>query len=89
MDQIARSIFKAIHEGKWLSIEYRNQEDEISKYWIAIHAINVKKRTLSVDSFHLTLHTTIKLNHIYRIHLVGSGGRGLILRYKPAACGGY
>lgn len=65
MDQIARSIFKAIHEGKWLSIEYRNQEDEISKYWIAIHAINVKKRTLSVDSFHLTLHTTIKLNHIY------------------------
>jgi len=25
MNQICRDIFRAIHEGKWLKIEYRNK----------------------------------------------------------------
>ena len=30
---ICREIFKAIHEGRWLSIEYQNKENKITKYW--------------------------------------------------------
>lgn len=26
MEQTARNIFRAVHEGKWLSIEYRNKK---------------------------------------------------------------
>ena len=29
MNQICRDIFRAIHEGKWLKIEYRNKADQI------------------------------------------------------------
>ena len=36
MNQICRDIFRAIHEGKWLKIEYRNKADQITKYWIGI-----------------------------------------------------
>ena len=40
-----RNIFRAIHERKWLSIEYKNGKEEITKYWIGIIDINpVKKR---------------------------------------------
>lgn len=40
-----RNIFWAIHERKWLSIEYKNGKEEITKYWIGIIDINpVKKR---------------------------------------------
>ena len=31
MNAVYRDIFKAIHEGKWLSIEYRNQEERLTK----------------------------------------------------------
>jgi len=27
---VYRDIFKAIHEGKWLSIEYKNKNDQIT-----------------------------------------------------------
>ena len=30
MDRIAQNIFKAINEGKWISIEYKNQRDKIT-----------------------------------------------------------
>ena len=45
-----RNIFRAIHERKWLSIEYKNGKEEITKYWIGIIDINpVKKRCRSWD----------------------------------------
>lgn len=53
MDAICRDIFKAIHEGKWLSIEYRNKQDKITKYWIGILNLNASKRTLEVEGLHL------------------------------------
>ncbi|EEC56364.1 hypothetical protein BACPEC_02873 [[Bacteroides] pectinophilus ATCC 43243] len=31
MNTVCRDIFRAIHEGKWLSIEYRNGQDEVTK----------------------------------------------------------
>ncbi len=53
MNAIYRDIFRAIHEGKWLSIEYLNKEDVITKYWIGIKDLDVREKTLSVDGMHL------------------------------------
>lgn len=64
MNPIARDIFRAIHEGKWLSIEYRNKDDQITKYWIGIRDLNSIKRTLSVDGLHLGQYTVAELDHI-------------------------
>ena len=44
MNQICRDIFRAIHEGKWLKIEYRNKADQITKYWIGIRDLDPAKR---------------------------------------------
>lgn len=59
MNTIFRDIFRAIHEGKWLSIEYRNKEAQITKYWIGIRNLDVCSRTLTVDGLHLG-HYTVK-----------------------------
>jgi len=65
MNTISRDIFKAIHEGKLLSIEYKNKDEKITKYWIEIKNINPKSKVLRVDGFHLAQHTICELN----IHL--------------------
>lgn len=65
MNKIAQNIFKAVHEGKWLSIEYKNQKEQITNYWIAIQGINIKKRSLRVEGFHLTMHTIAQYDFIY------------------------
>lgn len=54
MDSITRDIFRAIHEGKWLSIEYKNKNEEITRYWIGINDIHVKSRSLQVSGLHLS-----------------------------------
>ena len=53
MNDISKAIFRAIHEGKWLQIEYRNRDEKLTKFWIGILDLNVKKRTLSVDGLHI------------------------------------
>lgn len=53
MNAVSRDIFRAIHEGKWLSIEYHNREDQITKYWIGIRDLDIRGRTLAVDGLHL------------------------------------
>jgi hypothetical protein len=58
---ICRDIFRAVHEGKWLSIEYNNQNGEQTRYWIAIKDINVQRRTLRVEGLHLELMTVMEL----------------------------
>ena len=65
MNSICRDIFRAIHEGRWLSIEYRNKEGQITKYWIGIRDLNVFKRTLAVDGLHLSKYTTDTYDYIY------------------------
>ena len=57
MNKIYQDIFKAIHEGKWLKIEYRNKQEEITKFWIGINDLNIANRTLSVDGLHLVMYT--------------------------------
>ena len=65
MNSVYRDIFRAIHEGKWLNIEYRNKEEKITKYWIGIRDLNVAKRTLAVDVLHLSRFTTDSYEYIY------------------------
>ena len=62
---ICRDIFKAIHEGKWISIEYQNQESKITKYWIGIRNVNPRRRTLDVEGLHLGLCTVSRYECIY------------------------
>ena len=50
---ISRDIFKAIHEGKWLSIRYKNKKEDITKYWIGIISVNPRQKTLVVEGLHL------------------------------------
>jgi superfamily I DNA and/or RNA helicase len=53
MNTIGRDIIKAINEGKWLDITYKNKQNEKTRYWIAINDINVSKQMLKVDGFNL------------------------------------
>lgn len=53
MTSVCRAIFKAIHEGKWLSIEYKNQNAQVTKYWIAIKTLSPKTGWMTVDGLHI------------------------------------
>ena len=61
MNNITRSIFRAIHEGRWLSIEYKNQQTQQTKYWVAIRGLNPRTRTLNVDGLHPVSYTHLTL----------------------------
>ena len=65
MNSVCRDIFKAIHEGKWLKIEYKNQSGETTKYWIGIRDLDPMKRTLKVDGLHLGLYTVSAFDKIF------------------------
>lgn len=65
MHTVYRDIFRAIHEGKWLSIEYRNKQEEVTKYWIGIQNLNIVRRSLQVEGLHLGCHSIEKFNYIY------------------------
>lgn len=60
MKTVYRDIFRAIHEDKWLSIEYRNKADEVTKYWIGIKSISVTDKTMCVEGLHLSQYTTME-----------------------------
>ena len=62
MNTVCRDIFKAIHENKWLSIEYKNKQEGITKYWIGIVGVNPMKRALRVEGLHLGQFSTRELN---------------------------
>ncbi|CCV63600.1 hypothetical protein BN85400230 [Alteracholeplasma palmae J233] len=52
--KIQKDISKAIKSRSWLSIEYQNQKEDITKYWIAITDINLNNRSFSVDAFNMS-----------------------------------
>ena len=62
MNSIYKDIFKAVHEGKWLSIEYKNQEDKVTKYWVGIKNIDPVHKMLIVDGLHLSQYSLCELN---------------------------
>ena len=72
MNSVYRDIFRAIHEGRWLSIEYRNKEQQISRYWIGIYDLDPKKRTLKVEGMHLGKYTTQTYETIYMDAILSS-----------------
>ena len=53
MTVICKDIFRAVHEGKWLYIEYKNRESQKTKYWIAVHNINLEYNSLEVTGLHI------------------------------------
>lgn len=65
MNNVCHDIFRAIYEGKWLKIEYRNRKEQTTKYWIGIKNLNPVKRTLSVDGLHLSRYTIDEYETIY------------------------
>ena len=65
MNNTSRNIFKAIHEGKWLKIEYQNMENQITNYWIGIRDLNAANRTLSVEGLHTAKYTLGSYDRIY------------------------
>lgn len=54
MNKVCHDIFRAIHEGKWLRVEYENKAGEITKFWIGIHEIDVKGGRLIVDALNVS-----------------------------------
>ena len=65
MDNICREIFRVIHEGKWLKIEYKNKNGDITRYWISIVNLEPYSRILAVDGLHLGYYTVIRLDKIF------------------------
>lgn len=54
MKKVAKDIFKAIYEEKWLAIEYKNQSGQITNYWIGVRGINANKQSISVDGLNVS-----------------------------------
>lgn len=65
INKISRDIFKAIHEGKWIAVEYRNKQQNITKYWIGIKNINPYKKLLIVDGLNVATSEMKELNLYY------------------------
>lgn len=55
--KIANDIFKAIHQRKWLYLEYKNKQENITRYWFGIENIDVKRESLSGKGLHLSFYT--------------------------------
>lgn len=67
MRKTYHDIFRAIHEGKWLKIEYCNQKEEITKFWIGIRDIDVRGRGLLADGFHYEkAYVRGRISNVYR-----------------------
>lgn len=62
MRTISRELFRAIHEGCWLYIEYHNQKDETTKYWISIKDLNPVQGRITVDGMHMRSFEVTELN---------------------------
>lgn len=53
MTQVCKDIFRAVHESKWISIEYKNKDQNITRYWIGVNEIHIAKKMLLVDGLRL------------------------------------
>lgn len=57
MTRIGRDVFRAIHEGRWLFLEYRNKKGEVRRWWFGVERIDTEKRVLFGKGLHLGRHT--------------------------------
>lgn len=53
MTSVCKELFKAIHEGKWLSVEYKNKSSEITRCWIAVKGLDPHSGRLAAEGLHL------------------------------------
>ena len=58
VNNVCKEIFKAIHEGKWVSIEYKNQDDKVTRYWIGIKNINIERMQNLIDGLEYLINET-------------------------------
>lgn len=61
MNAVCRDICRAVHEGKWLDIAYKNGKEEVTKYWIGIKDINPIEKSMKVEGLHLSKYTIKEL----------------------------
>ena len=62
MRAIGRELFRAIHEGYWLSVEYQNQKKEVKRYWIAVKGLSPEKGRILADGMQLGKYCITELN---------------------------
>ena len=51
------NIFRAIHEGKWLTIKYRNAKESLTRYWMAVRDFDPDTGKLDITGLHLGHYT--------------------------------
>jgi len=65
MNKVSREVFRAIHEGKWLAIEYKNKSGETTNYWVGIKGINTQREMLIVDGLNVATLQMAELTLFY------------------------
>ena len=58
---VNRDIYRAVHERKWLSVEYLNGQGRTTRYWVGVKDIDPRQRTLRVRGMHLGSYTVKNL----------------------------
>lgn len=53
MNKVSKDIFKAIYEGKWVAVEYKNKSGDTTNYWIGIKDIITNKEMLLVEGLNV------------------------------------
>jgi hypothetical protein len=68
MLKTGRELYKAIHEGKWLTVVYKNRDQETTRYWIAVKDLDPLNGKISVNGFHVTKHSIMDMTmYFHRI----------------------
>ena len=72
--KITQLIAKGIQEGKYLSISYKNQNEELTDFWISVQDINqydgLKVHMFNVSKTEPILNATIKISRITRAEIL-------------------
>lgn len=61
MDSHRRAVFRAIHEGKWLYLEYQNRSGQLTKFWGAVLDLDCRKGLLKLYGMHIRDLSTAEL----------------------------
>ena len=65
MENIGRVLVKSIYHNAWVKIEYRNKDNEITKYMIGINDINPFKKSIQCDCFNIAYSNNTDERSIY------------------------
>ena len=63
--RILHLLFQAVTQNKWLGIDYLNKEGKQSSFWIGIRDIDVQRKLLNVEGFHVADHTVSDFDRLY------------------------